>query len=115
MAKNSFQNSNPNMPDKCKIKIYPKAQKDIESIYLHISRVLFNDKAASDLLNELEKSLEVICEFPESCPLINNELVNDPTIRKLMVKKYIVFYRHKHDEIQVVRVLYGMSNYYSKL
>ena len=35
MAKNSFQNSNPNMPDKCKIKIYSKAQKDIESIYLH--------------------------------------------------------------------------------
>ena len=103
------------MPDKCSLKIYPKAEKDIEEIYLYISRVLFNEKAANDFLDELENCLNTICEFPESCPLIENELVYDPTIRKLLIKNYIVFYRYKNDEIQVIRVLYGMSNYFSKL
>ena len=103
------------MPDKCSLKIYPKAEKDIEEIYLYISRVLFNEKAANDFLDELENSLNTICEFPDSCPLLENELVDDPTLRKLLIKNYIVFYRCKNDEIQVIRVLYGMSNYFSKL
>ena len=103
------------MPSKFTIKIFPKAQNDIESIYIYISKTLFNEKAALDFLDELEKSLDVISQFPESFPLIENELVNDTTLRKLLVKKYIVFYRLKYNEIQVIRVLYGMSNYYSKL
>ena len=103
------------MPNKFELKIFPKAQRDIESIYLYISKVLFNEKAASDFFNELEDSLKTVCDFPESCPLISNELVDDSTIRKLLVKKYIVFYRLKDNEIQVIRVLYRMSNYYSKL
>ena len=115
MAKNFLMNLDPNMPNKCTLKIYSKAKKDIDNIYSYIFNILFNKEAASDFLNELEKSLELICEFPESCPLINNELTKNPDIRKLIVKKYIVFYRHKNNEIQVLRVLHSVSNYYSKL
>ena len=103
------------MPVKHTLKIFPKAENDIKNIYLYISTDLFNEKAAIDFLNELEKSFEIISEFPECCPLIKNEFVDDPTIRKLFVKKYIAFYRLKNNEIQVIRVLYGLSNYYSKL
>ena len=108
-------NSGPNMPNKYVLKIFLKAQRDIESIYLYISKVLFNEKAASEFSNELEAALKTVCDFPESFPLINNEFVDDPTVRKLLVKKYIVFYRLNNNEIQVIRVLHGMSNYYSKL
>ena len=52
-----------------------------------------------------------MCAFPESCPYINNEYVKDKSLRKLIVNNYIAFYRVRDNEIQVVRVLYGMRNY----
>ncbi len=47
------------------------------------------------------------------CPLIHSALIKDKTLRKLVVKNYIIFYRpvEKRKEIQVVRVLYGMMDY----
>ncbi len=47
------------------------------------------------------------------CPLVNSSLIKDKTLRKLIVKNYIIFYRplNSNKEIQVVRVLYGMMDY----
>ena len=42
---------------------------------------------------------------------ISNEYVKDQSLRKIIVNNYIAFYRIKDDEIQIVRVLYAMSNY----
>ncbi|MCD8371734.1 MAG: type II toxin-antitoxin system RelE/ParE family toxin [Clostridia bacterium] len=96
---------------KCKLKIYPAAQTDMEQIFKYINEELCNPSAANDLINDFYKSLDNACMFPESCPLINNEYVKDRTLRKMVVSNYIIFYRVRGDEVQVVRVLYGMSDY----
>lgn len=83
----------------------------MEQIFDYIAVELCNPTAAIGQINDFEKAFENVCTFPESCPYINNEYVKDKSLRKLIVNNYIAFYRIKDNEIQVVRVLYGMRNY----
>ena len=93
------------------LKIFPLARLDMEQIFNHIAVNLSNPTAAINQINDFEKAFANICIFPESCPFINNGYVKDKTLRKLIINNYIAFYRIKNNEIQVVRVLYGMRNF----
>ena len=93
------------------LKIFPLAQLDMEQIFNYISIELCNPEAAIWQINDFEKSFEILCIFPKSCPYINNEYVKDKSLRKLTVNNYIAFYRVQDNEVQIVRVLYGMRNY----
>ena len=97
--------------NKYQLKIFPLAQLDMEQIFDYIYVELCNPTAAIGQINDFEKAFENVCTFPESCPYINNEYVKDKSLRKLIVNNYIAFYRIRDNEIQVVRVLYGMRNY----
>lgn len=97
--------------NKYQLKIFPMARLDMEQIFDYIAVELCNPTAAIGQINDFEKAFENICTFPESCPYVNNEYVKDKSLRKLIVNNYIAFYRIKDNEIQVVRVLYGMRNY----
>ena len=97
--------------NKYQLKIFPLARLDMEQIFNYIAVELCNPTAAIGQINDFEKAFENVCSFPESCPYINNEYVKDKSLRKLIVNNYIAFYRVRNDEIQVVRVLYGMRNY----
>lgn len=97
--------------NKYQLKIFPMARLDMEQIFDYIAVELCNPTAAIEQINDFEKAFENVCTFPESCPYINNEYVKDKSLRKLIVNNYIAFYRIKDNEIQVVRVLYGMRNY----
>ena len=97
--------------NKYQLKIFPMARLDMEQIFDYIAVELCNPTAAIGQINDFEKAFENVCTFPESCPYINNEYVKDKSLRKLIVNNYIAFYRVKDNEIQVVRVLYGLRNY----
>lgn len=97
--------------NKYQLKIFPMARLDMEQIFDYIAVELCNPTAAIGQINDFEKAFEHVCTFPESCPYINNEYVKDKSLRKLIVNDYIAFYRVRDNEIQVVRVLYGMRNY----
>ncbi len=99
------------MANNYRLKIFPLAQADLESIFAYISEELKNPLAAVNQIDAFEKAFRTVCEFPESCPFSDNEYVKDKTLRKLIVNKYIAFFRIKDEEIQVVRVLHGMRNY----
>ena len=85
----------------------------MESIFDYIAFTLHNPTAAIDHINDFERALENVCDFPNSCPLIDNEYVTDKAIRKMIVNNYIVFYRvnERQHRVEVVRVLYGMMDY----
>jgi plasmid stabilization system protein ParE len=97
--------------EKYQLKIFPLARLDMEQIFDYIAVELCNPTAAIKQINDFEKAFDNVCTFPESCPHISNEYVKDKSLRKLIVNNYIAFYRVKENEIQVVRVLYGMRNY----
>lgn len=95
------------MKNKYGLKIFPLAKRDLEEIFDYIAVELCNPSAAIALINAFENA----CLFPEYCPFVNNEYVKEKKLHKLIVRNYIAFYRVKNEEIQIVRVLYGMSNY----
>ena len=103
------------MANKYNLQIFPLAQLDMEQIFEYISVELCNPTAAINQINDFEKAFDHICNFPESCPYITNEYVKDKSLRKLIINNYIAFYRICENQIQVVRVLYGMRNYESLL
>ena len=96
---------------KYQLKIFPLAKLDMEQIFNYIAVDLCNPTAAIRQINDFENAFENVCAFPKSCPYMKNEYVKDKSLRKLVVNNYIAFYRVKNNEIQVVRVLYGMRNY----
>ncbi|MCD7807948.1 MAG: type II toxin-antitoxin system RelE/ParE family toxin [Erysipelotrichaceae bacterium] len=99
--------------NKYSINIYPRAQSDLEDIFRYISDELCNPSAAIELIDAIDEALDLVCLNPLMCPLVRSKLIKDKTLRKLIVKNYIIFYRpvEQNNEIQVVRVLYGMKNY----
>lgn len=99
------------MQNRCQINIYPSAQADLIQIFDYIATTLDNPSAAIKQIEDFENAFENISVFPQSCPFVNNEYVKDKTLRKLVVNNYIAFYRQKGDEIQIVRVLYGMRKF----
>lgn len=101
--------------NRLKLKIFPMAMQDMEQIFEYISVKLANPTAGLKQIKDFEDALDKVCEFSESCPLVLNEYVKDKSLRKLIVNNYIVFYRVRGDELQVVRVVYGMQNYESFL
>ena len=111
MAMNSSIAWTRSMESNYTLNIYPSAQLDLDKIFAYIYNDLSNPKAAIDLIDAFRKSFNNLRYFPESNPLVNNEYVKDKSLRKLLVKNYIAFYRIRGYEIQIVRVLYGMSNY----
>ncbi len=101
------------MADKYTLHIYPKAIQDIDGILDYIANQLHNPTAAIKLIDDFESALETVCAMPLCCPLANNEYVKEKNLRKLIVNNYIVFYRAKAEteQIEVLRVLYGMMNF----
>ena len=99
------------MANKFELKIFPLAQSDIEQIFQYIAIELCNPSAAVAQIDNFEKAFDNICNFPDSCPYINNEYVKDKSLHKLVVNNYLVFYRVRDNEVQIIRVIYGMRNY----
>lgn len=101
------------MVSKYSLFIYPQAASDMASIFDYVANELKNPDAAVKQIDDFEKLFDTVCSAPLSCPLINNEFVKDPSLRKLIVNNYIAFYRpdSECERIEIVRVLYGMMDF----
>ncbi len=89
-----------------------KASGDLEKIIDYISIQLHNPMAARNLINKIAKALEMITEYPNSCPIVNNEFINEPDIRKVLIDRYILYYSYDMDNkiISVLRIIYEKMN-----
>lgn len=89
-----------------------KANADLDEIVGYISIELANPKAASDFVDRLQQVIDKIREFPESSPLVSNEYLTKPNVRKQNVNNYIMYYLPDNDSktIYVLRIVYGKRN-----
>ena len=94
-----------------KLIVLPIASADIESICKYISIDLANPIATNKFVEELEDTFQRITVFPKMYPTVNNEFIKDQSLRKALVKSYIIFYKIDDKTIQVIRVLYSGSDY----
>ena len=91
------------------IRYLPLARKDLTGIINYIADHLKAPKAAMNLLNELDKSISGLEQFPQSCKVYQliRELENE--YRLLPVKNYLVFYvvKEKEKVVELHRIVYA--------
>ncbi|MFV0364509.1 MAG: type II toxin-antitoxin system RelE/ParE family toxin [Suipraeoptans sp.] len=99
------------------IRITSAAERDIAHATDYIELALKNPQAADNLLDEVEHQITALTQLPEKFPLVEDELLASWGIRFTLVNNYLAFYviDHGEQQVNIVRVLYGKSNWVSIL
>ncbi len=100
------------MSNKYEYLLTPLALQDLDETLAYITEKLSNGKAAGELLNELEHTLDSICSYPYAFPDCSVFLISDTSIRHVPIKNYILVYRIQDAEKQVyiLRFRYAGTN-----
>ncbi|NJD03080.1 MAG: type II toxin-antitoxin system RelE/ParE family toxin [Ruminiclostridium sp.] len=93
-----------------KLKYLPLAQKDLRDIINYIADNLKAPKAAMDLVDALERSIQRLQRFPFSCRVYQPIEPLEDEYRTLTVKNYLVFYVVTEHEVEIRRIVYAMMD-----
>ncbi len=91
------------------------AQQDLRSIKNYIADTLNAPEAALKLISKIHDGFLRIKEFPFSGDIIKTEFPMEFEYRRIIVESYVIFYTVESETINIMRVLYGASNYLSVL
>lgn len=95
------------------IHITAAAERDLAGASDHIEFVLKNPKAADDFLNEAEKQISSLSEYPERYKLVDDPVLASWGIRFVIVNGYLAFYTISEEtqRVIIVRFLFQKSNW----
>jgi toxin ParE1/3/4 len=83
--------------------IAPQAEHDLDDIAAYIS--LTSETAAYNELLRIERMVDLLLERPFIGPAVVT--INRPGLRKMTVAPYIIFYRPRGEQLELVRVLHS--------
>lgn len=95
------------------IHITRAAERDLLNAADHIEYVLKNPKAADDLLDEAEKTINSLGDFPQKFRLVDDPVLSSWSIRFVIVNNYLAFYiiDEQKNMVIIVRFLYQKSDW----
>ena len=95
----------------------PSARRDMVEIIRYIARNLNNEGAALRLAEKFDEAVKILLNFPYSCPVYYPLRTLRYEYRKLIVGKYIMFYRVTEETktVTVACVVYSGSDYEKQL
>lgn len=97
------------MSKKYSIEYLPIAEKDLSEIIEYVT--LDNPESALSLLNEIDKSILKLEDFPYIGKTPKDSRLQLLNYRILIVSSYLVFYVVMDDIIEIRRILHGKRNY----
>ena len=105
------------MLEKYNVKLSIEAEKDIQNIIIYIKDILKEPIIAKRYAQLIKNEIESLVYNPKRYAIIDNKKIKDLEVRKLIVKKYIVFYRvnEERKRVNIERILYCASNWMNKL
>lgn len=92
-----------------------ESKRDLIGIKEYIKHNLQEPEIAQKLISKIRKEINALKNNPEINAIIDDDIIRKLEIRKLIVDNYIVFYRIKSNNIQIVRVMYGRRNWINLL
>lgn len=103
--------------DRYKVRISNQARLDAKDIVLYIKNVLKEPNSAKKYARLIKKEIDSLEYLPHRFAVIDDEVIKDLKLRKLVLKKYIIFYRIDEDKksVNVDRIIYGASDWINKL
>lgn len=100
---------------KYNIEYSKESKQDLIGIKQYIKYNLQEPEIAQKLISKIRKEINTLKNNPEIYTIIDDDIIKKLEIRKLIVDNYIVFYRIKSNNIQIVRVMYGRRNWMNLL
>lgn len=101
--------------EKYNIEYSKESKEDLIGIKQYIKYNLQEPETAQKLISKIRKEISSLKHNPKICSIIDDDLIKKLEIRKLIVDNYIVFYRIKNDNVEIVRIMYGRRNWISLL
>lgn len=97
--------------EKYNIEYSKESKEDLIGIKQYIKYNLQEPKIAQKLITKIRNEIDYLKYNPKIYSIIEDDLIKRFKIRKLIVDNYIVFYRIKSDNIEIVRIMYGRRNW----
>ena len=100
---------------KYNIEYSKESKQDLIGIKQYIKYNLQEPETANKLISKIRKEINALKDNSEIYAIIDDDIIKKLEIRKLIVDNYIVFYRIKDNNIQMVRIMYGRRNWINLL
>ena len=101
--------------NKYNIEYSKESKQDLIDIKQYIKYHLQEPLIAQKLISKIKTEIDSLKDNPELYSIIDDDVIKRLEIRKLIVDNYIVFYRLKNNNIQIVRIMYGRRNWINLL
>ncbi len=101
--------------NKYNIEYSKESKQDLIGIKQYIKYNLQEPETSQKLISKIRNEINNLKNNPEIYAIIDDELIKKLEIRKLIVDNYIVFYRIKNNNIEIVRVMYERRNWINLL
>ncbi len=101
--------------NKYNIEYSKESKQDLIGIKQYIKYNLQEPETSQKLISKIRNEINNLKSNPEIYAIIDDGLIKKLEIRKLIVDNYIVFYRIKNNNIEIVRVMYGRRNWINLL
>lgn len=92
-----------------------EAKQDLIGIKQYIKYNLQEPETAQKLIFKIREEISNLKNNPEIYSVIDDDIIRKQEIRKLIIDNYIVFYRIKNNNIEIVRIMYGRRNWINLL
>ncbi|MCI9247391.1 MAG: type II toxin-antitoxin system RelE/ParE family toxin [Clostridia bacterium] len=92
-----------------------EAKQDLIGIKQYIKYNLQEPETAQKLIFKIRDEISNLKNNPEIYSVIDDDIIRKQEIRKLIIDNYIVFYRIKNNNIEIVRIMYGRRNWINLL
>ena len=101
------------MAEQYKVKLMSRALRDLDGIYQYIAETLLEPGTALNLVEEIEREILSLEQFPNRCPTRKIGAYANKGYRQLFVKNYTVIFRVDDAEktVIVVTVRYSASQF----
>lgn len=100
---------------KYSIEYSKESKEDLKGIKQYIKYNLQEPEITQKLISKIRKEINGLKRNPQIYSIIDDDLLKKLEIRKLIVDNYIVFYRIKNDNVEIVRIMYGRRNWINLL
>ena len=102
-----------NILDKYAVKLYSRADRDLDNIYSYIAHNLLAPGTAANMANALEEAIYSLEELPERGAIRQTGIYANQGYRQLFVKNYVIIYKvlKNQRQVHIVTVRYAPSQF----
>lgn len=94
------------------LQLSPHFSNDLDRILFYYLNTLYAEAAAKNLINQVDKTINIIRNDPFLFPRYHAKQIADRGYRYAVIGNYLLFYliREKENRVIIARMLYGRSN-----